>query len=121
MARRYVAFRCPATYTRKGTLTQSEGWTKSVTIDVKMRKVGKGSICAAIGAVPSACLAAGTRAKGTILDAYHAYRRTTQSSPMDDEIYAHGSGFYSVWWEDSTGRHTATITFKPAPVVKVLS
>lgn len=117
---RYLAFSCPATYTRKGTIIRPDE-VKQVRVTVKMRKFGKGSICAAVGTVPTACLAKGTRAKGSMSEAYSAYRYTTQSSPIDDECYAHGSGFYSCWWEDSTGRHQVTITFSPRPVVKVLN
>lgn len=118
--RRYLAFRCPATYLRKGTLVRPDE-IKRVVVSVKMRKVGRGSICAAVGIVPSACLAKGTRAKGTMSSAYSAYRQKTQASPSDDECYAHGSGFYSCWFEDSTGRHKVTITFSPNPIVRVLS
>lgn len=118
--RRYLAFRCSATYTRPGTIVVPAE-TKRVVIQVKMRKVGRGSICANVGTVPLACLAKGTRAKGSMSSAYSAYRRKTQASPSDDECYAHGSGFYSCWYEDSTGRHTVTIIFAPSPVVKVLS
>jgi hypothetical protein len=118
--RRFLSFRCTATYLRRGTVIRPDE-VKTAILQVKIRRVGRGSVCAAVDIVPVSCLAKGTRAPGSMREAYAAYRQTTQASPSDDECYAHGSGFYSCWWEDSTGRHRATITFAPRPEVKVLS
>jgi len=71
---------------------------------------------------PSGCLANGRRARGSVSDAYCAFRRKIRVSPMKKgDCIGNGSGFYSCQVRDSSGLHHASVTFSPAAVVRVLS
>ncbi len=110
-----TGFRCITTYDTGGFATE-EVW-----LWVKPRRAG--GLCVSpsgLRLVPPACLARGRRAKGSIRDAYTAFRRKIPSPTKKGECIGHGSGFYSCQVEDGTGLHRATVTFTPAPVVRVL-
>jgi len=110
-------FRCITTYSTGGSVTE-EVW-----LWVKPRRAG--GLCVSpsgLRFVPPACLARGRRAKGSISDAYIAFRRKIRASPgKKGQCIGHGSGFYSCQLRDSTGLHRATVAFTPAPIVRVLS
>ena len=110
-------FLCITTYNTGGLATE-EVW-----LWVKPRRAG--GLCVSpsgLRFVPPGCLARGRRAKGSISDAYSAFRRKIRVSPIKKgECIGHGSGFYSCQVRDGTGLHRATVTFAPAPIVRVLS
>ena len=112
-----TGFRCITSYNTGGSATE-EVW-----LWVKPRRAG--GLCVSpsgLRFVPPACLARGRRAKGSISDAYSAFRRKIRASPRKKgECIGHGSGFYSCQVRDSTGLHRATVTFAPEPIVRVLS
>jgi hypothetical protein len=112
-----TGFRCITTYTTGGLATE-EVW-----LWVKLRRAG--GLCVSpsgLRFVPPGCLARGRRAKGSISDAYTAFRRKVRASlGKKGECIGHGSGFYSCAVKDSTGLHRATVTFAPEPIVHVLS
>jgi len=111
------AFRCITTYDTGGDATE-EVW-----LWVRPRRTG--GLCVSpsgLRFVPPACLARGRRAKGSISDAYKAFRQRVQVSlTRKGECIGHGSGFYSCQVRDSSGLHRASVTFTPAAVVRVLS
>ena len=110
-------FRCITNYDTEGVGTY-EVW-----LWVKPRPAG--GLCVSPSSlrwVPSGCLANGRRARGSISDAYSAFRRKIRVSPLKKgDCIGHGSGFYSCQVRDSSGLHRATVTFTPAAVVRVLS
>lgn len=112
-----TGFRCITTYETGGMGTE-EVW-----LWAKRRPAG--GLCVSPSGprlVPPACLERGRRAKGSIREAYSAFRRKIPVSPTKKgECVGHGSGFYSCQVRDSAGLHRATVTFAPAPVVRVLS
>jgi hypothetical protein len=110
-------FRCITTYDTGGLATE-EVW-----LWVKPRRAG--GLCVSPSGpslVPPACLARGRRARGSTRDAYTAFRRKVTVSPSKKgECIGYGSGFYACQVRDSAGLHRATVTFTPAPVVRVLT
>jgi hypothetical protein len=112
-----TAFRCITTYDTGGSATE-EVW-----LWVKPRRAG--GLCVSpsgLRFVPPACLARGRRAKGSISDAYSAFRRKVRTSPKKKgECVGYGSGFYACQVRDRKGLHRATVTFAPEPTVRVVS
>ena len=109
--RRFVAFTCSAI---------AEG----LNLRVKARTRRAGGLCWAVAPapIPSGCLVAGRRAEGSPGDAWPAvYRLINDRSVQGGRCIPHGSGFFSCSWTLADGTHRGTVTFKPGPVVKVLS
>lgn len=115
--RRFVAFSCTATVS--GSI--SEG-TTALRVNARTRRAG--GLCWAIApaVIPSGCLAPGRRAEGSARDAWAAaYRVIDDRYVQNGQCFAHGAGFFSCSWQLADGAHRGTVTFKPGPVVKVLS
>lgn len=105
---RFVTFRCR--------VTLEDG---RMILSAKTRRAG--GLCFATGVVPSGCLAAGKRARGSITTASTAVYAKLGPPAQTFAVTAHGSGFYSWTWVSGEVEHRGTVTFAKAPIVRVLS
>lgn len=111
---RFVAFTC--------TGTVAVGFEKlAVRIAARTRRAGGVCWAVAPAAIPSGCLAPGKRGEGSSDDAFRAAVRVVGNTNQNFRCIPHGSGFFSCTWEDASGLHRGTVTFKPAPAVRVIS
>jgi hypothetical protein len=115
--RRFLAFTCTATVS--GSIAEG---TSRLRVAAKTRKADGLCWAVAPASIPSGCFAPGKRAEGSPRDAWvAAYRVIDDRNVQGGGCLAHGSGFFSCSWTDAQGEHRGTVTFKPLPVVKVLS
>jgi hypothetical protein len=115
--RRYVAFTCVATLS--GSIQEGQA-----TVRVVARTRRAGGLCWAVApaSIPSACLTPGKRAEGSAGAAWSAaYRTINDRYVQKGRCDPHGSGFFTCSWVDAQGEHRGTVTFSPAPIVRVLS
>lgn len=113
---RFVAFRCPATVKE----SRIQALPRKVTFLAKTRRAG-GLCFSATGVVPSKCLAAGKRGRGSVDGAFQAMAHVVGIANQNFRCLANGAGFYSCSWTDAAGAHRGTVVFAPSPIAKVLS
>lgn len=105
---RFVSFRCTAVL--------EDG---KLALLAKTRRAG--GLCWGVGVVPSGCLAPGKRARGSVTEASRVVYAELGPPAQTFSVFGHGSGFYSWTWVSGDVTHRGTVTFAPAPVLKVLS
>lgn len=126
--RRFVAFTCTAT------APNGIAETLNLRVTAKTRKAG--GLCWSVQpaplvvspeeymVLPSGCFAPGKRGEGSTSDAYRAMAQASGTAGKhgpNSRCWPHGAGFFACSWTDVNGTHRATVTFTPAPVVKVLT
>ena len=112
VAGRFTSFRCPARFEK----------SERAVVWAKTRRAG--GICwstISLAAVPSGCLAAGRRARGSGADAFRAITQKVGMPSGSFRCVANGLGFYSCAWTTGGVEQKATVVFSPRPVVRVLS
>jgi hypothetical protein len=127
VAKRYLSFSCAATWTPRG-IAQTP---KKLTLFAKVRPVGKGQPCVALGTIPAACLARGARLTGTTGEARVALAKKLGADagatipyqgPM--ECASYGAGYFNCWFgangePTDPGMGHATVILAATPIINV--
>jgi hypothetical protein len=117
VAGRFTSFRCAATFEPSGS-PDTVLKEYRATFTVRTRKAG--GLCWSTAVIPSACLAPGKRARGSVAQAYRAM--APKVGTLDQSFYclANGAGFYSCSWMTAERAHHGTVVFSPSPVARVI-
>lgn len=117
MAGRFTSFRCAATFEPSGS-PDTVLIEYRATFTARTRRAG--GLCWSTAVVPSACLAAGRRARGSVAKAYRAM--VQKIGTLNHSLYclANGAGFYSCSWMTADTAHHGSVVFSPTPVVRVI-
>jgi hypothetical protein len=118
VAGRFVAFRCPAIFDGRGTLAFPRPDPRVIII-AKTRRAG-GLCWSTTSLVPSGCLTGGTRAQGSVAEAFRAMVQVVGTLNHDFNCLSNGAGFYTCSWMTAQVVHRGTVVFTPNPIVKVL-
>jgi hypothetical protein len=117
VAGRFTSFRCAATFEPSGS-ADTVLVEYRATFTARTRKAG--GLCWSTAVIPSACLAPGRRARGSVARAQRAM--VQKFGTLDQSFYciANGAGFYSCSWMTAEKAHHGTVVFSSTPVVRVI-
>jgi hypothetical protein len=117
VAGRFTSFRCPATFEPSGS-PDTVLIEYRATFTARTRKAG--GLCWSTAVVPSACLAPGERARGSVAKAHRAMVQKLGTLNHSFYCVANGAGFYTCSWMTADKAHHGTVVFSPTPVVRVI-